>query len=111
MAGISQTTQDKFVSKGPINNIPSLVEIMAWCQPGNKPLFEPMMVSLLIHICVTQPQCVNALRADSIYINASINLVIIVQVMACGLFGTKSLPEPTFACHQLDPLEEISVKS
>ena len=34
----------KFVPKGPINNIPSLVQIMAWCRPGDKPLFEPMMV-------------------------------------------------------------------
>ena len=29
---------------------------MAWHQPGDKPLSEPMMVSLLKHICVTQPQ-------------------------------------------------------
>ena len=35
----------KFVPKGPINNIPSLVQIMAWRHPGNKPLSEPMMVS------------------------------------------------------------------
>ena len=34
----------KFVPKGPINNIPSMVQIMAWHQPGNKPLSEPMMV-------------------------------------------------------------------
>ena len=33
----------KFVSKAPINNKPALVQIMAWCQPGNKPLPEPMM--------------------------------------------------------------------
>ena len=49
----------KFVSKGPINNIPSLVQIMAWRRPGDKPLSEPMMVSLLAHICVTRPQWVN----------------------------------------------------
>ena len=48
----------KFVPKGPINNIPALVRIMAWRQPGNKPLSEPMMVSLLMHICVTRPQWV-----------------------------------------------------
>ena len=33
----------KFVPKGPIKNIPALVQIMAWHQTGNKPLFEPMM--------------------------------------------------------------------
>ena len=48
----------KFVPKGPINNIPALVQIMAWCRPGNKPLSEPVMVSLLAHICVTRPQWV-----------------------------------------------------
>ena len=49
----------KFVPKGPINNIPSLVQIMAWRRPGDKPLSEPMMVSLMTHICVTRPQWVN----------------------------------------------------
>ena len=36
----------KFVPKGQINNIPSLVQIMAWRRPGDKPLSEPMMVRL-----------------------------------------------------------------
>ena len=58
MATISQTTLSneilikislKFVPKVPINNIPSLVQIMAWRRPGDKPLSEPMMVSLLMH--------------------------------------------------------------
>ena len=33
----------KFVPKGPINNIPALVEIMAWHWTDDKPLSEPMM--------------------------------------------------------------------
>ena len=49
----------KFVLKGTINNIPALVQIMAWRRPGDKPLSEPMMVSLPSHICVTRPQWVN----------------------------------------------------
>ena len=32
---------------------------MAWRQPGDKPLSEPMMIRLLTHICVTRPQWVN----------------------------------------------------
>ena len=48
----------KFVPKGPINNILALVQIMAWRRPGDKPLSEPTMVSLLTHICVTRPQWV-----------------------------------------------------
>ena len=40
------------VPKVPINNIPALVQIMAWRRLGDKPLYEPMIVSLLTHICV-----------------------------------------------------------
>ena len=40
----------KFVPKARINNIQALVQIMAWCRPGDKPLYEPMMFSLLTHI-------------------------------------------------------------
>ena len=49
-----------FVCKGSINNIPELVQIMVWRRPGDKPLSEPIMVSLLMHICVTRPQWVNS---------------------------------------------------
>ena len=48
----------KFVPKGPINNTPALVRIMAWRRPGDKLLSEPMMVSLPTHMCVTRPQWV-----------------------------------------------------
>ena len=41
---ISIKISPKFVPKGPINNIPALVQIMAWRRPGDKPLSEPMMV-------------------------------------------------------------------
>ena len=37
---------------------------MAWCRSGDKPLFELMMVSLLMHICVTRPQWVNILSPE-----------------------------------------------
>ena len=64
MAAISQTTYSnalnvnvkifinislKFVSNGPINNIPALVQIMAWRWPGDKPLSELMMIILLTY--------------------------------------------------------------
>ena len=49
----------KFVPKGPINNIPAWVRIMAWRRPGDKPLSEPMMAGFPTHICVTRPQWVN----------------------------------------------------
>ena len=47
-----------FVPKGPINNIPVLVQIMAWLQPGDKSLSEPMMVSPPMHMSITWPQWV-----------------------------------------------------
>ena len=46
----------KFVPKVRIDNIPTLVQIMAWCRPGDKPLFEPMVVALLMNICIPLPQ-------------------------------------------------------
>ena len=49
----------RFVPKGPINNIPAMIQIMAWRRQGDKPLSKPMLVSLLTHICVTRPQSVN----------------------------------------------------
>ena len=54
----------KFVPKGLINSIPALVQTMAWCRSGDKPLSEPMMVSywhiyIYIYICVTRPQWFN----------------------------------------------------
>ena len=57
-----------FFPKGPINNIPALVQIMAWRCPGDKPLSETMMVSLPTHICVTRPQWVNTKKSCSIEI-------------------------------------------
>ena len=44
----------KFVPMCPIHNM--LFQIMAWHRPGDKPLSEPMLASLLMHICVPRPQ-------------------------------------------------------
>ena len=58
---ISHKISLKFVPEIRIDNVPALVQMIAWHQPGDKPLPEPMMVSLLMHICVTQPQWVKGL--------------------------------------------------
>ena len=58
---ISIKISPKSVPKGPINKNPALVQIMAWRRSGDKPLSEPMMVSLLTHICVTRLQWVKTL--------------------------------------------------
>ena len=58
---ISNKSPLKFVHKGQINNIPTLIQTMAWRRPGDKPPSEPMLVSLLTHICVTLLQWANKL--------------------------------------------------
>ena len=58
----------KFVPKVRISNIPALVQIMAWRRPGDKPLSEPVMVSLLTHIYVARPQWVKRIKTAQPFI-------------------------------------------
>ena len=57
-AWISINTSLKFVPQGPINFISILVKMMDWCRPGDTPLSEPIMASLLMVIWVIRPQWV-----------------------------------------------------
>ena len=52
----------KFVPMVRNNNVPSLVQIMAWRRSGDEPLSEPRMVNVLTHICVSLPQLVKSLQ-------------------------------------------------
>ena len=52
-----------FVPKGQISNIPTLVQRMAWRRANDKPLYEPMMASLLTQACIIRPQSINWYRA------------------------------------------------
>ena len=66
MDAILQTTFSikislKFVPKGQIDNIPAMAQVMPWCRPSDKPLSEPMVVGLLMHICITRPQWVKGI--------------------------------------------------
>ena len=71
----------KPVPWGQINNIPSLVQIMAWCRAGDMRLSEPMMVSLLTHICVTRPQWVKTLLLLLLVVVAVVVVVIILLTL------------------------------
>ena len=73
----------KFVPNVPTNNIPSLVQIMAWRRSGDKPLSEPIMVSILTHICVTRPQWVNTL-APGRYVSKSLSVIFKLILMIDG---------------------------
>ena len=59
----------KYVRKGPIDNNPALVQIMAWCPSGDKPLSKPMMISLSTHICITRPQWVKMKLVNGIILS------------------------------------------
>ena len=59
----------KFVPKVPINNIQSLVQIMAWRRPGDKPLSEGMVVKLPTHTCVPRPQWVKCDHSSAYIVN------------------------------------------
>ena len=77
----------KLVPKDPINNIPTLVQIMAWHRPGDKPLSEPMMFISLMHICVTQPQWVKASK----------------DMVGCEMFSQK-INQPYLVFHFIDSI-------
>ena len=47
----------KFVCDSPIENMSALVQVMAWCLTGTKPLPEPMMTNIPCDI--TRPQWVD----------------------------------------------------
>ena len=96
----------KFVRNGPIKNIPSLVQIMAWHPPGAKPLSEPMMDRLPMLICDAQPHPVKMMTSRvsnwQKHINLEIsdtiplddNASLVHQVMASCQIGYKPLFKP-----------------
>ena len=63
---ITHSLSLEIVPKDPINNIPALVQIMAWHPPGDKPLSEPVMIKLSTHICITRPQWVNIMIVNNV---------------------------------------------
>ena len=100
----------KFVPKGPVNNIPALVQIMAWRRPGDKPSSEPMMVSSPTHICVARPQwvlinwfpaCAAHMRLNGV-INGLANVLLPVRC--------QTIIEPLLSSCQSYPMGWISIK-
>ena len=86
----------------PIYNISTLDQIMACGLPGDKPFAETMMVSLLMHICITQPQIVNSPPPSAAFMCQWIRSAL-VKIMACRLFGAKPLSKPVLGYRQQDP--------
>ena len=82
----------KFVPKGPINNIPALVQIMAWRRSGGKPLSEPMMVSLLT-------QWVNGIHLSQVLMNLICNMCL--EIALLNIITTFPRCQWVKACHSL----------
>ena len=86
----------KYVRKGPIDNNRALVQIMAWRRSGDKPLSEPMMISLPTHMCTIRPQWVNTMAAAGLVMEGA---------MASTVMLLPLSPEyPCFSCYKLNPL-------
>ena len=75
----------KFVSRCLVNNIPSLVQIMACRLVSTKPLSELMMINLLMHICVTRSQWVNF---DEIWLCVQTTTQLFIYQMVIHWLGT-----------------------
>ena len=56
----------KFVSKRPISNILELIQIMALCRIGEKPLSEPLLTHSLTHICGARGDELNPVTHEDI---------------------------------------------
>ena len=103
-AGIPITISLKFVPQGPINNIPALVQKMAWRRPGDKPLSGPMMVRLPTNICVIQPQWVNLLAPGTF----EWNFRYIIFKLNLAIYGSNILFDIALGWMSLDPTDDKS---
>ena len=111
----------KFVPKGPINNISAMVQIMAWRRSGDKPLFEPMMVSLPTHICVARPQWVKPcplylysiepFSTRSRHVSYAIVLVKIIRIHRNTSYSTISILNDCVVLVKNDCLSVIHISS
>ena len=81
----------KFVPKVPINDITSLVQIMAWCRRGDKPLYEPTLLSLLTHIWDTRPQWVLKRQVLKWWSYKQVTSIFLISILACCYIVCKIL--------------------
>ena len=64
---LTQWDRDKGTPLHRRSNIPALVQLMACRRIGDKPFYEPIVVGLLTHICVTWPQWVKSYTSFRIH--------------------------------------------
>ena len=85
----------KFVPRGLINNIPALVQIMAWRRPGDKPLSDPMMVSLPTYI----------------YIRRSSSMSYLKRILPSFVYDHHSFISTCFFCYDINRIQFIKCVS
>ena len=87
---------------GLINNIPALVQIMAWRRPGDKPLSEPMLIksvyrriyaSLGLNELRYIYTCAKQMRAENWLQHKSLHAFTHTRLRSGGGVGTKSAPQ------------------
>ena len=105
----------KFFPKGPVDNNPALVQIRAWRRPGDRPLSEPMLVSVLTHIWVVRPQWVKGEPTTDWWIPSQMNSNAEsfsaqwrIHILLNPLFFISS---PTCASWRLNELAGVSITS
>ena len=74
---------------------------MAWRQPSDKPLSEPRMESLLMHICITRPQWVKFSRVLFRYDLLRVNSI--VAAVELVIPGMMALVRRDMNCSQIVP--------
>ena len=64
----------------PLKIFKKLVEMIACCQPGNKPLSEPKIVKLQMHRCIMRTQWLKTLSSQKPMINLPLGYTIIIDI-------------------------------
>ena len=93
---ISITVSLEFIPKGPINNVPSLVQIMAWRQSGDKPLSEPLMVDFFMHMSLY----INELTHWPLLDLVVILKLVVFKLISRSVFGAFPVKLPSGECHK-----------
>ena len=86
---------------------------MAWRRPGVKPLSDTMLVSLLMHICITQPQWMKSIHYCNVHFRKHVwNSVSV--VLSHGSQWPCSISYPIMSSHIsicLDPRLHLTVQT
>ena len=75
----------RFIPKGPINNMPSMVQIMPWRHSDDNQLSDDSVVYWYIYIWNTQPWRIHTLWTDDAHYNGVIMSVMAFQIVGVSI--------------------------